>query len=882
MRRLFSRVIAFFGASRLEHELDDEVRAHLELAEQEARGRGLDPAEARSEALRRFGGIDQMKEVHRDDRSVRWLENLIKDARYGLASLGREPLFAIIAVAVLALGIGANTAIFSLVDAVLLKPLPFPDPERIVRMWEKPPIGTNSTTALNFTELKRRLHTFDAFSAEVDVNATAEIGGEPVRLQGRRVSANHFAVFGIAPMLGRTFREEEDRPGAENVLVISHAAWQQRFGGDPGILGREVRLDGVPFHIIGVMPPGALDRDRRRARMAFVSFWKPLALTAEQLEAGSHFLNPIGRLKPGVSIGDAELDMLAARAAIQDLIPQWKKDWSVIVEPFDAALIDGTLRRSLYVALGAVVLVLLIACANLANLLLARGAARQKEIALRAALGATRGRLIAQLLTESVVLGLLGGIAGVGLAAAMIQAAIPLLPGTIPFTATVELNLRVLAFASAIALAVSTVVGLLPALRLSSASAADALNSSSRGSSGRHDGIRRLIVGAEVAVSIVLICGSVLLFKSLMRLQLVDTGVRAPNVVTASIDIARDKYPTADQAIGFYDRLIDEVEAIPGVESASIAGDVPLEGTGGENLRTPSTGDERLLVRFKRADPGYFPTMGLEIVKGRGFSRADRLGSAYVTLINEALARDLAARFGMTDPVGQVVDLPAIGYGSSTSRKLMTIVGIVKNERVESDLRADVLGIAYVPIAQAPILWNKLSVRTRADSQSIVPSIREALRRVDSRVALADVRTVAELRELSLSGMKEPAWLIGIFAAVSALLAALGLYGVVSHAVSQQRREIGIRMALGAESRDVVKQMLQHVSITIAVGLGCGLASAVVLTRAARSLLFEVSALDPAAFAIGALTMTAIGLLAAAIPASRATRVDPTTALRSE
>ena len=881
-RRRLARVKALFGANRLERELDDEVRAHLELAEHDARRRGLDPVEARREALRQFGGIDQMKEVHRDDRSARWLENLIKDARYGLASLRREPLFAIIAVAVLALGIGANTAIFSLVDAVLLKPLPFPNPERIVRMWEKPPTGTNSTTALNFTELRRRLRTFEAFSAEVDVNATAEIGGEPVRLQGRRVSANHFAVFGIAPMLGRTFREEEDRPGAENVLMISHAAWQQRFGGDPAILGREVRLDGVPFRVIGVMPPGALDRDRRRARMAFVSFWKPLALTAEQLEAGSHFLSPIGRLKPGVSIADAQLDMLAARAAIQDLIPQWKQDWGVIVEPFDAALIDGTLRRSLYVALGAVVLVLLIACANLANLLLARGAARQKEIALRAALGATRGRLIAQLLTESVVLGLLGGIAGVGLAAVMIQAAIPLLPGTIPFTATVELNLRVLVFASAIALAVSAVVGLLPALRLSSASAADALNSSSRGSSGRHDGIRRLIVGAEVAVSLVLICGSVLLFKSLMRLQMVDTGVRAPNVVTASIDIARDKYPTASQVIGFYDRLVDEVQAIPGVESASIAGDVPLEGTGGENLRTPATGDERLLVRFKRADPGYFQTMGLEIVRGRGFSRADRIGSAYVTLINEALAKDLNVRFGMTDPVGQAVDLPAIGYGSSTSRTLMTIVGIVKNERVQSDLRADVLGIAYVPIAQAPILWNKLSVRTRAGSASLVPSIREALRRVDSRVALADVRTVEELRGLSLSGMKEPAWLIGIFAALSALLAALGLYGVVSHAVSQQRREIGIRMALGAESRDVVKQILQHVSATIVVGLGCGLIGAFLLTRATRSLLFEVSALDPAAFAIAAISMAAIGLLAAAIPARRATRVDPTTALRSE
>jgi len=882
MRRLFARLVALVGAGRLERELDDEVRAHLELAEHDALARGLDPAAARRDALRQFGGIGQMKEIHRDDRSVRWIENLVKDARYGVSSLRREPLFAIVAVAVLAIGIGANTAIFSLVDAVLLKPLPFPDPERIVRMWEKPPAGINSTTALNFTELKRRLRTFDVFSAEVDVNATAEIGGEPVRLQGRRVSASHFDVFGIPPMLGRTFREEEDRPGAENVLVISHAAWQQRFGGDPDILGREVRLDGVPFRVIGVMPPGALDRDRRRPRMAFVSFWKPLALTTEQLEAGSHFLNPIGRLKPGVTIAEAQRDMLAARAAIQDLIPQWKQDWSVVVEPFDAALIDGTLRRSLYVALGAVVLVLLIACANLANLLLARGAARQKEIALRAALGATRGRVIAQLLTESVVLGLLGGLAGVALAAAMIRGAIPLLPGTIPFTATVELNLRVLAFASAIALVVSMVVGLLPALRLSSASAAEALNSSSRGSSGRHDGIRRLIVGAEVAVSLVLICGSVLLFKSLMRMQLVDTGVRAPNVVTASIDIARDKYPTAVEAIGFYDRLVDEVEAIPGVESASIAGDVPLEGTGGENLRTPATGDERLLVRFKRADAGYFPTMGLDIVSGRGFNRADRLGSAFVTLINEALAKDLHAKFGMTDPVGQVVELPAIGYGSPTSRQLMTIIGIVKNERVESDLRASVLGIAYVPIAQAPLLWNKLAVRTRADSASIVPSVREALRRVDSRVALADVRTVEELRELSLSGAKEPAWLIGIFAAISALLAALGLYGVVAHSVTQQRREIGIRMALGANSANVLTMVIRHVLVTIAVGLVAGLGGAYAVTRVTKSLLFEVSPLDPFAFTTAAVAMTMVAIVAALVPATRATRVDPTTALRSE
>jgi predicted permease len=529
-----------------------------------------------------------------------------------------------------------------------------------------------------------------------------------------------------------------------------------------------------------------------------------------------------------------------------------------------------------------VVLVLLITCANLANLLLARGASRQKEIAMRAALGATRGRLIAQLLTESLVLGLLGGLAGVALAFALLRAAIPVLPVEIPFTAAIELDARVLAFATIVALAVAALVGLLPALRISAASAATILNDSARGSSGRHDGIRRLIVGAEVAVSIVLICGSVLMFKSLMRLQQVDTGVRAPNVVTAAVDIARDKYPTAAAAAAFYDRLIDQVTAIPGVESASLAGDVPLEGTGGENLRTPATGDQRLLVRFKRADPGYFPTMGLEIVKGHGFTRADRLGSIYVTLINEALAADLNATFGMRDPVGQIVDLPAIGFASPTERQPMTIIGIVKNERVRGDLRAPMEGIAYVPLAQAPIVWTKLAVRTSLPVAAIVPSMRAALRQVDDRVALADVRTVEELRVLSLSGAREPAWLLGIFAVLSASLAALGLYGVVSHAVTQQRREIGIRMALGARSNDVLSMVLRHALAPIGIGLSAGIAGAVGLTRVTQSLLFEVSALDPGAFAAAAAAMMAIGVLAAWIPATRAMRVDPTTALRSE
>lgn len=882
MHRLLARLLALLRRDRLERELDDEIIAHLELAERDARARGLDPVAARREAMREFGGLDQMKEHHRDDRSVRWIEHLVTDVRYGLAGLRREPLFAIIAISVLALGIGANTAMFSIVDGVLLKPLPFPDPDRIVRMWETPPNGVNSTTAQNFVEINRRLHTFEAFSAEADINATADVNGEPMRLAGRVVSANHFAVFGVPPLMGRTFHASEDRPGANHVIVLSHAAWRQRFGGDPAILSTGVRLDGISHRVIGVMPPGVFDRDRRRSNMDVVSFWKPVGFTSEQIAAGSHWLNPVGRLRPGVTLEEAQRDMLQARASIADVIPQWKRDWSVRIEPFEAVLVSDRLRQSLYVAFGAVVLVLLMACANLANLLLSHGAARHKEIAVRAALGATRARLVTQLLTESAVLGLLGGMAGVALAFALVQAAVPLLPVDLPFTTDVTPNIRVLAFALVMALLVSAIIGILPALRLSSGPAADALNTVTRGSTVRHDGVRRLIVGGEVAISLVLMCGSVLLFKSLVRLQMVDIGANTTNVISASVDINRDAYPTPDRAAAFYTSLVEQVRAIPGVIAAAMASDVPLEGTGGENLRLPDGGDRRLSVRFKRAGAGYFETLGIPRLGGRTFTESDRRGTPYVTVINDALARDLRATFGMENPIGELVDLPAIGFGSPTTRQRMLIVGIVGNERVRSDLRAEEEGIAYVPLAQAPILWSKLAVRTTGRPSAAVPAIREALRQVDPRVALANVRTLDDLRDMSLSGLKEPAWLIGAFAALSVLLAALGLYGVVAHAVAQQRREIGIRMALGATSHAVLSLVVGHIATTIVAGVIAGIGAAIAVTRVTSSLLYEVSALDPLALTLAALSMLSIGLLAAIVPAARATQVDPTTALRTE
>ncbi len=880
IKRRFARVLALFGSTRIERELDDEVLAHLELAERDAIARGLDPIEARREARREFGGVDQMKEVHRDDRSARWIEHFVKDARYGLASLRREPAFAAVAIAVLALGIGANTAMFSLVDGVLFTPMPFPNPERIVRIWEKPtPLNSNSTTTRNFLEFKRLSQSFEALSAESLSTATVPVNGEPVRLNGRYVSWDHFAVFGLQPLIGRTFRPEEDQSGAERVVILSHVSWQQLFGGDPAILGRDLLLDNEPHRVIGVLPPGAFDRHRARPLDEPAAFWRLNAFTEEEIAASSHWLNPVGRLKPGVTLEQAQRDLLGVRARITDLIPQWKRDWSVKVEPFDELLIGNTLRQSIYVTLGAVVLVLLIACANITNLLLARSAVRAREMALRSALGATRGRIAAQLLVESLVLGVLGGGAGLALAALLIEVAAPLVPG-LPFTAEITLNWRVLAFASAAALAVSIVVGLMPAIRMSTRSAAAALNNASRGSSGSNDRARRTIVAAEVAVSVVLICGAALLFKSLAQMQRVDIGARIERVITMSIDLPHARYPSGTHLAAFYPVLIERLRAVPGVTDASISGDVPLEGTGGENLQLPGR-EDRLLVSFKRADAGYFSTMDIGVVSGRGFTSEDRVGSPYVTVVNEALARRLRDRFGVIDPIGQAVDLPALGFGRDRL-VTMTIVGVIRNERVRRDLRGPEDAIAYVPIAQAPRMQVKLSVHTTGDAASAVPAIREAVKQIDPLLALADIRTMEEIWKRSLSGLTEPVWLIGIFAAVAALLAALGLYGVVSHAVTQQRREIGIRMALGARSNDVLSMIVRHAMAPIGIGLGAGVGAAVGLTRVTQSLLFEVSALDPGAFAIAAVSMVTIGLLAALIPARRATRVDPTTALRSE
>jgi predicted permease len=877
--RLAQRVLALVRSRRLEAELDDEVAAHLELAERDALAAGLSPEEARRDARRRFGNIGRIKEEHRDQRSARWIETLGKDMRYGVLLLRRDPVFAIVAISIMAIGIGANTAMFSLVDAVFLKPLPYPEAERIVWVLDAPsPDSRNGVSTLDFLDWKRLSRSFEALSAIRGLNVALTGEGDPVRLAGTLVSSDYFDVFGVKAAVGRTFLPTEDQPGANQVIVISYGTWQGRFGGDPNILNRDILLDGEPHRVVGILPPGSFDRETS-------AFWKPIVFAPDQRTRDYAWLGSIGRLRRGVTLEQAREDMRAVRASLAPVEPPRKKDWGIGVDRYDQQFVNDTLRQSIVVAFGAVVMVLLIASANIANLLLSKGIARRKEMAVRSALGATRGRLVSQVLTESLVLCLLGGTAGVGLAYLLVRAAAPVMASTLPPTAALTVDPRVVGFAAAVAIGVSLLVGLLPAVQLSSGKLSHTLNMASRGSSGR-DGIRRAIVVAEVAISLVLICGAALMMKSLLKLQRVDPGVRVDNVITMSADLPFGTYPDAERAVQFIERVTERLQSIPGVDRAAVSTDVPLLGVRqGESLTVPGSPNS-IGVRFKRVDPSYFATLDIPVLAGRGFTPRDRAGAPRVVIVNETLAGKVAQRLGLSNPaatIGRIIQLPTPKYenrGQSGTVEDVQIVGMIRNERVR-DLDVPVPEVAYVSLLQAPRREIKLIVRTRSESASVMPAIREAVGQVDPRLPLGDIRSMADVKQLTLSGRTQPAWIIGAFAVMASLLAALGLYGVLSHAVNQRRREIGIRMALGAAKGDVLTHVMRSAAWMVCIGLAIGCAGAFALTRVMKSLLFEVSPLDPLSLTLAAGLMAAIGVIAALMPARRAAGVDPAIALRT-
>lgn len=877
VRGALARLRALACGRRLDRELEAEIQAHLELAERDAMTRGLSPEDARRAARLSFGGIEMVKEEHRDRRTFRWIETLGKDARHALAALARAPGFTVIVAAVLALGIGANVAMFGVMDAVLLKPIPFPHPDRIVRVWEAPRPGiVNAASATEFLDWKRLAGIFDAMSAEVPVSVTLADRDRPARFRGKAVTADYFRVFSVTAALGRTFTADEEKPGAARMIVLSHAAWQNEFGGSPDILERRAMLDGEPYQVVGVLAPGAFDRDETR-------FWKPLAFTQDQLAAPEiHWVTVYGRLAGGVTLSGANDRMQSINAALLPSKPVHDREGTVVVAPLARLLVGNRLERSIYVAFGAVTLVLLIACANVVNLLLAKGALREKELAVRAALGAGRGRLITQLLTESTLLCLLGGAAGIAAAGLLIRAARPLLADSLPFTADVRLEPRVLAFAVAVAFGVALAAGTLPALRASFGNLAAGLNRSGRGSARGHARTRRAIVVGEVAISMVLMSGALLLFRSLLKLQEVDTGVRMENVITMSTDLPETAYPTPEKAAAFYQALAGRLQAAPGVSQAGLATQLPLEWiTNGEGLLLPGV-ESQVRVRFKRVDPGYFRTFGIPVLSGRGIQEEDRDGTPRIIVVNQALAARLAEVAGMKDPIGKVVRASTPLYREKKPfLPPVEIVGVIRNERVAGP-GDPAPPVVYAALAQAPASSVKIVVRTAAAPSTAMPAIREAVREVDPNLPLAEVATMEEVRDRGLIGSTRPAGLIGAFAAIAVLLTVVGLYGVLAQAVAQRRREIGIRIALGAASSDVLAEVLRNALGLVAVGLGLGLLGAFALTRVLKSQLFEVSPLDPATFVAACVSMAAIGTFAAFLPASRAARIDPVVTLRDE
>jgi predicted permease len=875
VRRLVQGLLALMRRRSLDDELDSEIVAHLELAERDARARGLSADEARLAARRSFGGIVQVKEEHRDRRSFSWIDAFLRDLRYGLGSLVRAPGFTAVVVSVLALGIGANVAMFGVVDGVILKPLPFSEPDRIVGVWEAPRPGTsNATSAPDFQDWKRLATVFEALCAEQPISAAVDVQGEPNRLSGKAVTADYFRVFTAGTQLGRTFAPGEDQPGAARVVVLSHAAWQDYFGADPAILHRQIMLDGEPHRVIGVLRAGAFDREETR-------FWTPLVFTPDQQVREIHWLTVYGRLRAGVSLEQAHDRMQAIHAALLPLEPASAREWTIAVRPLTRLLVGPSLERSVYVAFGAVSLVLLIACANIANLLLARGATRRRELAVRAALGAGRGRLLSQLLTETLVLCLLGGAAGVAVADALIRAAKPILSRSLPFTADIHIDLRMLAFAAAVSLAVALIAGAFPAFQTSFANLAESLNRAARGSSAASARVRRAIVIGEVALSVVLVSGALLLFRSLLKLQALDTGVRLENVITMSVDLPESAYPTPDRAALFYEAVAARLSAVPGISQAALSTHLPLQWIGnGEGVKPPGA-DTFTFVRFKRVDPGYFSTLGIPVLTGRGIEAEDREGTPRVIVINQALAARLSGA-GLKDPIGKTVRLTYPGYVKKrVFMPEVQIVGVIRSERVASPGSPDP-AVVYVPLAQAPSPRIKLLVRTQVAMAEIIPAIRQAVREIDPSLPLADIATMEEIRDRTLSGSSRPAWLIGAFAGLAVLLTAVGLYGVLSHAVTQRRREIGIRMALGARSSDVVSQVLGNALRMVMGGLALGMLGAFALTRVMKSLLFEVSPLDPAALIVACICIALVGLFAGFLPANRAAHVDPVMTLREE
>ena len=813
------------------------------------------------------------------------METLWQDLRYGVRMLGKSPAFTAIAVLTLALGIGANTAIFSVVNGVLLHPLPYEDPDRLVVVWNELP--QEGLPQLWFSEpelidYRQRQQSFEGMAAFSGGGGNLTGSGEPLRVTAANVSANFFPLLRVDAFLGRTFTPEEDTPRNDRVTVLGHGFWQRRFGGDPTIIGETVSLSDNPYTVVGVMPSGFAFPD------GDVDLWTPLAIdTADPNGRGSHYLRVLARLKSGVTFEQASADMHnIAKQMEQDYPDYYRPDraWNTYLVPLHESEV-GEVRPALLVLLGAVGFVLLIACANVANLLLARAAVREKEVAIRAALGAGRLRIVRQLLTESVLLALVGGAAGLLLAFWSLRVLVALGPENLPRLEEIGIDAGVLGFTMGVSLLTGIVFGLVPALHASRPDLHDALKEGGRSAAGAgHHRLRGLLVVSEVALSLVLLIGAGLMIKSFYRLLQVDPGYRTENVLTFRLSLPSARYAEDHQVLGFYRRLQEKIAALPDVRAAGAVSHLPLGGaysSGSVFVEELPPNSPNFPFGYFESDrryatSGYFRAMRMNLLKGRLLEESDHAEAPLVAVVDESFAR--RAWPAEPDPIGKRVGVNLTPDGEPLWRTVVGVVRHVKNYGLDTEGRGQI----YFPHAQFPIQTMFVTVRMGGDPVVAQAAVRNQVAALDPSLPLFNVATMEERLAESVAQDRFNMQLLGIFAAVALVLAAVGIYGVMSYSVSQRTHEIGIRMALGAQPADVLKLVVRQGMVLTLIGVAVGLAASFALTRFLSSLLFGVSATDPATFAGVALLLAAVALLACYIPARRATRVDPLVALRYE
>ncbi|HKH71366.1 MAG TPA: ABC transporter permease [Vicinamibacterales bacterium] len=880
----------------LDQEVDEELALHVELRTRELVERGLTPKAARDIVLSRIGDLGHLKRTcvdlgrkrDREMRVTQWLDERRHDVRFALRQLKSSPAFTVVAALTLALGIGANSAIFALADATLIRPLPYPQPDRLVMIWSRHPTvpraGVSPLDLRDFEKQTRTLETLAAVAFGAGGGPLVEAPDGSLQSADRQsVTARFFDVLGVAPVAGRTFLPSDAEQGAAPVIVMGEGLWRRRFSGDPSLVGRQVRLNGSPFTVIGIVGD-----DVQLQRPAEV--WGVIR-PPENMPRAFRFLQTIGRMKPGVTLDAAQADLAVISSRLAQTYPESNKDWSVRVEPLRTGVMSATLQTTSLFLLGVVGFVLLLCCANVANLLLARGNARARELAVRAALGAGRSRIASQLLTESIVLAALGGVLGVGIGATILNVAPLLIPaGLLPAAATFTFDSRVAIFCAVAALSVGVLFGLVPAWQATRTSLVQAISSESRSSTSRGGRLRHVLVAGEVAAAVVLLCGAGLLLRTLLVLDNVDTGYRADGDSVLTLDFSVQgprpgtRYPDLPSLMQFYDAASREIGTIPGVRNFGWSTGLPY-GTTSEIGRLPMeivgdpplAPDDRPRADIQAADPGYFATIDLPIVTGRGFSDRDTHNSQMVSIVNEAFVRRY---LGGRDPIGMRIRTMALGeLVPPTERE---IVGVARQLLDQQDAPEPPAQM-FVPLAQLPWADTYLAVQASdGPVRSLIAPIREAVARVDRDVPVRRERTLTDLAHLNTAPHRFRAAIVGTFATLALVLAMVGIFGVLAYSVEQRRREIGVRIALGATAASLLRLVMGGATRVVAIGGVIGLAAAALIARTLSTFLFGVEPFDPMTFGVVGLILALTATIATAAPAWRATRVDPVEAFRAE